>query len=182
LNDAAMIVDYTGTTPIDDIRAYLRAGYNLDAWDGNGIVSSTIAASPTGYGRLGIGYYEPLQRSLTSIYGDPFDATSIVLESTLVGDANFDGSVNIGDLGQIALAWNQSGTWFNGDFNYDGMVNVRDLYIFASIFTAPNAPQPAMALDTALASLGLPPVTAVPEPSALLAAIGLGALSLRRRH
>jgi len=44
------------------------------------------------------------------------------------GDANYDGFVNVGDLGILSGNWGGSGkTWAQGDFTGDGLVNVSDL-------------------------------------------------------
>jgi len=55
------------------------------------------------------------------------------------GDANWDGGVNVGDLG--VLAANYGGTnkkWQDGDFNADGIVNVGDLGILAANYGGVN--------------------------------------------
>ena len=46
--------------------------------------------------------------------------------NVLAGDANQDGTVNVGDLAALAAHWQQTGQgWAQGDFNGDGQVNVR---------------------------------------------------------
>jgi hypothetical protein len=185
LNDAAMIIDYADLdpSPLPTVRSYVIAAYNGGSWNGNGIVSSIVAASLSGAGRLGLGYAEAQDLSVSSIFGDSFDQHSLIVRSTYLGDANLDGQVDVVDLGQIALAWSGPGDWINGDFNYDGVVNVRDLYEFALNWQlGVAAPGPAApSLDLLLSSFGLPPI-AVPEPATVGLLAGAALLGLRRRR
>jgi hypothetical protein len=59
------------------------------------------------------------------------------------GDANGDGSVDVGDLGILAANYGGTGkTWSQGDFNGDGAVDVGDLGILAAHYgQGPNASQ-----------------------------------------
>jgi hypothetical protein len=53
--------------------------------------------------------------------------------TTIPGDANLDGSVDVGDLGILAANYGGTGkTWAQGDFNGDGAVDVGDLGILAA--------------------------------------------------
>jgi hypothetical protein len=78
-----------------------------------------------------------------SYYGNPhfnegaFDeaaALTLVAGSVqLLGDANNDGAVDVGDLGILAANYGGTGkTWEQGDFNGDGAVDVGDLGILAA--------------------------------------------------
>ena len=83
------------------------------------------------------------------------------------GDCNYDGKVNIGDLGIIAANWGATGrSWNQGDFNGDGLVNIGDLGVMAGSW------------GWSAGSTG-----AVPEPASLLLLL-LGAMSAcpRRRQ
>jgi hypothetical protein len=55
-------------------------------------------------------------------------------ENVLAGDANFDNSVDVGDLGILAANYGKTSgaTWDLGDFNGDGAVDVGDLGILAA--------------------------------------------------
>jgi hypothetical protein len=55
------------------------------------------------------------------------------LVTTIPGDANRDGMVDVGDLGILAANYGGSNkTWAQGDFNGDGLVDVGDLGILAA--------------------------------------------------
>ncbi len=78
---------------------------------------------------------------------DQWDYYQLVTTSTedlevLAGDANIDGSVDVGDLGILAGSYGQSGkTWTEGDFTGEGDVNVGDLGILAAHY-GEHLPEP----------------------------------------
>ena len=81
------------------------------------------------------------------------DIPSIVLRSTIPGDANLDGKVDVNDLTIVLTNFDQTGmTWSQGDFNSDDKVDVNDLTILLSHF--------GQSISTAAG------VSAVPEPGA----------------
>ena len=97
----------------------------------------------------------------------------------LSGDANFDGVVDVQDLLTLANHYGSSvERWSQGDFNYDGVVNTADLTALAQNWAGSSG-----ALSMALQSMGLPAVSAVPEPAALglLGLVGAGTILRRRR-
>ena len=73
-------------------------------------------------------------------------------EAYLEGDANLDGSVDAGDLNNLALNWRQDvAFWSAGDFNVDGSVGAADLNALAlnwrsgvaAAASAPAVPEPS---------------------------------------
>jgi MYXO-CTERM domain-containing protein len=103
----------------------------------------------------------------------PDTSTDIYLVCTGVrhpGDANNDGSVNVGDLGILAANWQQTDMfgkeWSTGDFTGDDLVNVGDLGVLAANWGWTGSP----AGDPA------------PEPASLTLLLLGGLAMLRRRR
>jgi hypothetical protein len=130
LNDNALILDYSGDTPVAYIRDYLVSGRNGGAWDGAGI-NSGAAAPGTG---LGFAEASDMFSAFPASFGEQsVDATSILVRYTLLGDATLDGKVDVADLGILVTNWQQSPRrWSQGDFNYDGTVDIADLGLLAT--------------------------------------------------
>jgi len=89
--------------------------------------------------------------------------------STVPGDANGDGVVDVADLGVLGANFNQSNmTFADGDFNGDGATDVADLGILGANWTASQTTGNASAL--------------VPEPTTLsLLAMSVLMVGRRRR-
>ncbi len=172
LADNAMIVDYTGTSPMASIRADLASGFNTGAWNGAGIDSSSAAADSSMSHALG--YAEASDLGVNSFMGDPVDATAILIRYTKYGDNNLDGTIDIGnDFAMLldGLAATNASSWVQGDYTFDGKVdlgNDANLFIRNYLNSLPNSPSHA-----ALAA----PAIAEPAP-AISAAPGTIALSL----
>jgi hypothetical protein len=151
LTDQDMIIDYTGATPIADVRSLLSSGYAAGAWTGAGINSSAAAANAAR--TTGIGYADNATLGRTSFSGQPVDATSILLRYTLDGDANLDRTVGFNDLVIVAQNFGATGnaTFAKGDFNCDGKVDFNDLVILAQRYGTVLPPPPAAAMDPASA-------------------------------
>jgi len=62
---------------------------------------------------------------LAPIWGDD----SLTLRATLVGDANFDGTVSPADLFVLLANLDVTGGWEDGDFNGDRMISPADLFL-----------------------------------------------------
>ena len=137
LTDEAMIIDYAAASPIATVQARVTSGYAGGAWNGQGINSSTAAASG---GATAVGYAESGQIFTAfpaTFAGQPVDATAILLKYTFYGDANLDGRVNLQDFNRLAGNFGQSPRrWSQGDFSYDGRVNLTDFNLLASRFGA----------------------------------------------
>lgn len=176
LADNSLIVDYSSASPLMTMRALILSGYAGGSWTGNGITSSVAAVTSLrslGYGEaskvLGLS-----GANTTTWEGQTVDATSVLVRYTLVGDANLDGFVDLGDLGG-AVAPNYgigSGkSWQDGDFNGDGAVDLSDLALLAANYGT------ALAADLPVAFGSVP----VPEPGLLPLAGTMLLLGRRRR-
>jgi hypothetical protein len=87
---------------------------------------------------------------------DPSTWRQPVTPCYLDGDANGDGTVNIGDLGQLLSHYNETNSiWADGDFNGDGTVNITDLGMLLSHYNQTSSPASAVPEPASLALLGL---------------------------
>lgn len=111
----------------------------------------------------------------------------------LLGDANWDGVVDLQDLSIVTNHWQSNQrSWFNGDLNGDGVVDLGDLSVVTNNWqsTIGQTSNASTALSLAASSagnsdLGLSGMGSqvVPEPAALCPlAIGSVALLRRRRR
>jgi hypothetical protein len=117
---------------INTTRTQLAAGFQAGAWTGvGGIISTAAAGDPTHSTSLGFASNASLNKtSFAGVTG--LTSSSVMVKYTYAGDANLDGQVDIGDLGLLAGAWQQSGkSWFDGDFTYDGRIDIGDLGLLA---------------------------------------------------
>jgi hypothetical protein len=168
----AFVVDYTGVSPLDTVKAQITTAYNGGAWDGNGITSGNANAS-----NFGVGFGEASAlTAVPAIFGS-VDSTSVLVRHTRYGDANLDGQVNLQDFNRLASNFGAAGAaWTQGDFNYDGNVNLQDFNRLASNFGL-SAAGPEVTPDD-WARLG----AAVPEPGAASVLVAMAMTTLRRRR
>ena len=168
----AFVVDYTGSSPVVEIRNDIVQGYNGGTWDGLGIMSSLGNAS-----QFGVGYVEASQlTSVPAIFGT-VDSTAVLFRLTRYGDTNLDGVVNLSDFNALASNFGQAGRiWTQGDFNYDGNVNLSDFNLLAGNFGLSAAGPEVTPQDWANLA------AAVPEPSATLLAAAACTMLRRRRY
>ena len=139
LKDAALIVDYTGASPLTTIKGALTSGYAAGTWSGAGINSSTAAAG----GSHALGYAEAgdLFTSFPATFaGQSVDDSSVLVRYTRYGDANIDGTVNLLDFNRLAGSFGASDAlWSQGNFNYDNETNLLDFNLLAANFGLPAA-------------------------------------------
>ena len=177
LTDNSMIVRYTGGTPympsaeLENIKAWIAAGYDWMSWAGKGIVSSAAVADPIS---LGIGYAQNdmLFAPYDVFSGEPVDSSTILVKFTYNGDLNLDGCVDDNDVTFFNLFYDGGLTtshyWNEGDiFGYDGRVDDNDVTILGLTYGL---------------GIGSPLGGAAPEPATLgLIALGAIAIAGRRR-
>jgi T5SS/PEP-CTERM-associated repeat protein len=177
LSDNAMIVDYTGASPIASIQSAIHSGFASQTWTGTGISSSqaaAVAADSSNPHKTAMGFAEAsdLFTGLSGTFlGQSVDNTSVLVRYTLRGDANLDGVVNALDFNALSTNFGSSGKrWSQGDYNYDGAVDTSDFAFMAANF-GDSIPSPVPALGAA-----------VPEPSAIALLVGLLRVPRRRRR
>ena len=202
LHKNVLIVDYpTGSSPIAAVKASIAAAYNGGTWNGVGIGSTEVIGSVLSAPLLAIGYAES-----TTLIGGPgtvnfggltptsatVDADSLIVRTTLSGDADLDGSVGLNDL--IRLANNYGSAtgkdWSDGDFDYNGAVDLNDLIRLANNYGSAFAAgevipgvSDSFNADLAAAFNGTTIPTSVPEPTTLsLATLGAAGMLMRRRR
>ena len=135
----AMIVDYTGGTPLSALAGQIG--------------SQILPSDPS----MRIGYAEASALGVNTFSGLSVDSTSALLKLTFAGDTNLDGIVDITDLGNLASHWQASATWLGGDFDYNNFVDITDLGLLATNWQA------GVSINDALAAIGLGGAS-VPEP------------------
>jgi autotransporter-associated beta strand protein len=162
-------------------QALLQAGYNAGHWNGpSGITSSSAAASTD----TSVGYASNAALNLTEFKGvSGLTANDVLIKYTYAGDANLDGKVDIGDLGLLAGAWQQSGkVWVDGDFTYNGTVDIGDLGLLAGNWQkGVGSGQLLVSFDEAMAQFAAFDGVVVPEPTSFGVLLVTGAHFLRRR-
>lgn len=133
VGSAKLVVNYTGSSPLNSIRVLLRRGYASGAWNGNGIRSSDLGDS------MALAYVEAsalLSAGGGSWGGITVDGTAILITKALKGDTNLNGTVDFDDLLALAQSYEAAGTWIKGDMNYDGVINFDDLLSVAQNYGA----------------------------------------------
>ncbi len=134
LKDNALVVDYTGASPLADVRAAIVSGFTGGLWNGAGINSSSAAANPS----FAVGYGEASDLFTAfpaTFVGQPVDDSAVLVRHTRGGDANLDGVVNLSDFIRLAASFGQTNTgWGAGNFNYDAATNLLDFNLLAANF------------------------------------------------
>lgn len=170
VGDEAMVVNYTGASPVAAIKVALASGYAGGSWNGSGINSGVAAVDPEG--RTAVGYAEAADIGSPAAWlGQSVDATSILVRHTLYGDADLSGTVDLADFSTVAANFNSSAArWSQGDFDYDGAVTLAD---FSRLAANHN-----QSLAAPAARPG-----AVPEPATVaMLLLVLGLVPARRRR
>lgn len=179
LANNAMVVDYTGASPLATLAGYITTAYAGSTWSGNGITSANANAN-----NFAVGYSEASALTTVPAIFGAVDATSVLIRLTRYGDADLSGVVNSDDFNRLASNFGTSGkVWSQGNFNYDplGTVNSDDFNLLAGNFGL-SAGADGVVDPADWAALA----AAVPEPGtlllgAMLAVACCGARSVRVR-
>jgi glucose/arabinose dehydrogenase len=146
ITDNALVIDYTGTSPVDFVRNEILAGRDgvgvgNGRWTGVGITSSTAAqaniAMPESHS---VGYAEnaalPLGR-YDVFRGQTVDETSVLIAYVTPGDTTLDGLVNDDVVTMVSALFAQGvpqPAWALGDFDYNGFVDDDDVTLLAALY------------------------------------------------
>jgi hypothetical protein len=141
-----------------------------------GLFSSTSRADPTHVLTLGelTGAQYKSFGNRTTFDGFTVNDTDTLVKFTIVGDSNFDGTVNALDFNAVAANFAMfNRTWATGDFNNDGFVNTLDFAALARGFGQ------TVGLPSAA-----PPFSLVPEPNwvGVLACVAIMMIVKRKRR
>jgi hypothetical protein len=167
----AMIIDYSGSSPINAIQGYISSGYNGGDWAGNGVTSSSAAAAAASAHRTALGYAEASSLGIGTFAGQVVDASAICIRYTYSADANLDGTVDTLDFNSLAANFGGTGkVWSQADFNFDGKVDTLDFNALATNFGQSLPIQ-----------VGGSTVATVPEPAMIAMTATLGGLCVVRR-
>jgi hypothetical protein len=172
LGEAAAVVDYSGGSPVPQIRNWVVLGYDGGAWQSGIGIGSRFANDST----HGVGYAEAADVGTPAPIFGAVDADTVLLRFTRYGDADLSGTVNLDDFNRLATNFGLSSgaVWSQGDFNYDGAVNLDDFNRLAANFGL-SAVVAAGVTPAAWSSLA----SAVPEPSASLLTLLAGPIAGR---
>jgi hypothetical protein len=124
LQNSKMIVDYTGSSVINDVKTAISAGR---------LTSSQLTTGRA----IGYGEASDLFAGPTGTFGgETVDSTSVVIAYTVVGDASLDGTVSSADFNQFVAGYGKltGARWTQGDFNADGKVTTLDFNVLAGQF------------------------------------------------
>ncbi|MCS7034298.1 MAG: hypothetical protein NZ561_09940, partial [Phycisphaerae bacterium] len=137
LTDDPLIFDYSGPSPLSIVAHQVASGFAGGAWNGAGLASSVAGGQPN----RALGFaHAPDLGAPSSFFGEPIDATTILVRLTLPGDANLDALVDIRDFALLASNFNTTSYWAKGDFNYNGLTDLPDFSLLAANFNQSLAP------------------------------------------
>jgi hypothetical protein len=153
--DNALVIDYSGDSPADTLRARILAGrggsgLGSGAWTGAGLTSSTAAAANAANTEAqSVGYAENAALPLgayATFRGLTVDDTAILIAYTRTGDANLDGLVGDEDVTVVSATYApeiSQPAWALGDFEYSGFIDDGDATLLGAFYMPAVPPAPA---------------------------------------
>ncbi len=144
LTNNAMILDYSGTSPLASIEAFIRSGRENGQWTGPGIASSTAAADTAAHQMsvTALGYADNAALAIpyTRFAGESVGLHSLLVRYTVLGDADLSGTVDDKDAAIVSLNYDGGQTtghhWQDGDFDMNGSINDDDAAILGLFYGA----------------------------------------------
>ena len=139
LNDNDLILDYSGTSPMSGVRAWIGTARGTGSWNGYGLTSTTAKNRPGGATTLGLmeaSDFKTINGSGATFDGEVLAGNAVLVKYTLSGDADFSGQVNFNDFLRVQNGFGQTSgvSFFSGDFNYDGKVDFNDFLMLQNNF------------------------------------------------
>jgi len=187
ITDNKVVINYGvgNPSPQAAIKNYIAGGYNGDAWNGVGIVSSKVASVNASHNNPHLYAVAYADAGDAAVKNDGFAPGTVVIEPAIVGDANLDGKVNFTDFQLFSASYNVTNTsWDQGNFVYGAKTNFTDFQLLSSNFNDSTSLDAAdfnamnqFALSQGYTLTANPDgdgfsVTQVPEPAALSILLG----------
>jgi glucose/arabinose dehydrogenase len=159
IGDSALVVDYTGTSPLASLRDLILsgrggAGIGVANWNGPGIRSSAAAtANEQAPESRSLGFAENALLPLVpyrEFRGLAVDDTSVLIAYVPTGDANLDGAVDDDDatiLGAIYAPGVANPAWALADFDYNGFVDDDDATLLGAFYQSSQPPAAPLGTD-----------------------------------
>ena len=187
-----VLIDYgSNASPIGTIKSYVQTGFNGGAWNGSGIVSSSVAALNASQNMsYAVGYADGADGVV-----DGLSSGEVEITPTLVGDADLNGTVNFHDLQLLLGDFGQPGFWDQGNFNFHSTVDFNDLQLLLGNFggSAKLSDSETQGIENLVGQFGYTAIAnsngvgftlvSVPEPAGTWISISiLSVATLRRRQ
>jgi hypothetical protein len=132
VTDNNFIINYgSGSDPDSTIYSYLASGYSGGAWNGSGIISSSVATENASQSKLiyAVGYADGADGIVGGLNSGEFE-----IMPTLSGDAKMQGNVVFGDFQLLSQYFGKPGTWDEGNFTYGSSVDFGDFQLLSQNF------------------------------------------------
>jgi predicted outer membrane repeat protein len=133
LGNGTLMIDYgSNADPISSIYSYLASGYDGGAWNGPGIISSSVASENQAQSGLiySVGYADGADGIVSGL-----SSGQIEIMPTLAGDATLQGNVAFCDFQLLSQYFGQAGTsWDEGNFTYGSTTNFGDFQLLSQNF------------------------------------------------
>ena len=124
--------DLLTLTPVATVVGYLTNGYAAGNWNGATANGNIVSSSAAGSGGTRTLAYASAGDNVVPV----IPAGKTLVQYTIPGDANLDGTVDFKDFTSLQVGFGKPGNWSQGDFNYTGTVDFNDFTIMQNNFGA----------------------------------------------
>jgi GH18 family chitinase len=148
IKDKALVVDWTGASPIGSWNGTNYTG--ISGMAKNGAIMSSMLGADMVIGVAEASSIMPFTSgSQTAVWqGMTIDGSSVLVKRTYNGDANLDGVIDGDDFFAIDAHLGATGAnarWHFGDFDRNGRIDTDDYFVLDTIYSRNRAPLPAAA-------------------------------------